>query len=123
MSVIRLEIQSSVKMINKLEESNCIRKKIETQLVFFNISSEYHFCSKKVAHHKRNITFIIIDISNNTYAIRCKDPQYGNTILSWQYIIAFWCFVFFADIRIKKNILSTNNKRGKKKYMNGCLRK
>ena len=57
-----------------------------TNKLFFNIVDEYQFCPKKGTHHKRNSTVIIIDISNNTYAIRCKDPQCDNTILTWQHM-------------------------------------
>ncbi|CAF5022767.1 unnamed protein product, partial [Rotaria sp. Silwood1] len=57
-----------------------------TNKLFFNIAGEYRFCPKKGTHHKRNSTAIIVDISNDTYAIRCKDPECDNTFLTWHHI-------------------------------------
>jgi hypothetical protein len=65
---------------------SCVQGNRNTNKLFFNIGGEYRFCPKKGTHHKRNSTAIIIDISNNTYAIRCKDPQCDNTILTWHHM-------------------------------------
>ena len=40
-------------------------------------------CPKIRQHHKRNHVAIIIVMSNDIYAIRCKDPEYDNKLLTW----------------------------------------
>jgi len=58
----------------------------KTNKLFFNITGNYRFCPKIKTHHKRNSIAIIIDVSNNTFAIRCKDAQCDNTSLTWHFI-------------------------------------
>jgi hypothetical protein len=62
---------------------SCVQGTQNTDKLFFNITGNYRYCHKIQTHHKRNSTAIIIDISNNTYAIRCKDPLCDNTSLLW----------------------------------------
>jgi hypothetical protein len=62
---------------------SCVEGKRNTNKLFFNITGNYRFCPKIGTHHKRNSTAIIIDMSNNTFAIRCKDAQCDNTSLTW----------------------------------------
>ncbi|CAF3245724.1 unnamed protein product, partial [Rotaria sp. Silwood2] len=69
------------KHIGKIE--SFVQGNRNTNKLIFNITGNYRFCPKIAAHHKRNCTAIIIDISNNTYAIRCKDPECDNTFLTW----------------------------------------
>ncbi|CAF4969149.1 unnamed protein product, partial [Rotaria sp. Silwood1] len=69
------------KHIGKIE--SFVQGNRNTNKLIFNITGNYRYCTKIAAHHKRNCTAIIIDISNNTYAIRCKDPQCDNTFLTW----------------------------------------
>jgi hypothetical protein len=61
---------------------SCVQGNRNTNKLFFNITGNYHFCPKIGTHHKRNSTAIIIDMSNNTFAIRCKDTQCNNTSLT-----------------------------------------
>jgi hypothetical protein len=61
----------------------CVRGTRNTDKLFFNITSNYRYCDKIQTHHKRNSPAIGIDISNNTYAIRCKNPLCDNTSLVW----------------------------------------
>ena len=65
---------------------SCVRGNRNTNKLFFNISGHYRYCPKIAAHHHKNSTTIIIDISNDTYAIRCKDPYCDNTYLTWHHI-------------------------------------
>lgn len=62
---------------------SCVQGNRNNNKLFFNISGNYRFCPKIRTHHKRNSTSLIIDISSNNYAIRCKDPQCDNTYLTW----------------------------------------
>ena len=77
-------IAENNKHIGKIE--SFIQGNRNTNKLIFNITGDYRFCPKIKAHHKRNCTAIIIDISNNTYTIRCKDPQCDNTFLTWHCI-------------------------------------
>ncbi len=65
---------------------SCVQGNRNTNKLFFNITGNYRFCPKIGTHHKRNFTAIIIDMSNNTFAIRCKDTQCDNTSLTWHFI-------------------------------------
>jgi len=65
---------------------SCVQGNRNTNKLFFNITGDYRFCPKIKRHHKRNSIAIIIDVSNNTFAIRCKDVQCDNTLLVWHRI-------------------------------------
>jgi hypothetical protein len=51
--------------------------------LFFNISGNYRYCPRKGCHHLHNSVAFIVDVANDTYAIRCKDPSCDNSKLSW----------------------------------------
>ena len=55
-------------------------------MMFFNIGGNYRYCTKKGAHHLRNTTALIINTRQQTFAIRCKDPECDNSILTWNEI-------------------------------------
>lgn len=55
-------------------------------MIFFNIGGNYRYCTKKGTHHLRNSTAIIVDTHRQTYAIRCKDPECDNSVLTWNRI-------------------------------------
>lgn len=57
--------------------------------LFFNISGSYRYCPVKRNYHQRSSTSIIIDMSTNCYAIRCKDPKCDNSKLKWNHIDSF----------------------------------
>ena len=62
---------------------SCIQGNRNTNKLFFNIVGNYRYCPKRGKHHERNCTAIIVDISNNSYALRCKDPECDNSLLAW----------------------------------------
>lgn len=62
---------------------SCIQGTRNTNKLFFNIVGNYRYCPKRRKHHERNCTAIIVDTSNNSYAIRCKDPECDNSLLAW----------------------------------------
>ena len=64
---------------------------IRSSKIFYNISGDYRYCPKKGAHHRRNSVAFVIDIVNDTYAIRCKDPNCDNTVLMWEKIPNLCC--------------------------------
>ncbi len=65
---------------------SCIRGSYNKNLLFFNITGNFRYCSQKKEHHRRNSTAIIVDIKNQTYAIRCKDRECDNSFLIWKKI-------------------------------------
>lgn len=60
-----------------------IRGTTNRNLFFFNITGRYKYCPKIKKHHRHNSAAIIIDSLNDTFAIRCKDPDCDNTKLEW----------------------------------------
>jgi hypothetical protein len=60
-----------------------VRGKKNSSMLFFNISGDYRYCPKKGYHHQHNSIAFIVDVANDSYAIRCKDPSCDNSKLSW----------------------------------------
>ena len=56
------------------------------RMIFFNIGGNYRYCTKKGTHHLRNTTAFIVNTEQRTFAIRCKDPECDNSILTWNKI-------------------------------------
>ncbi|CAF3281141.1 unnamed protein product [Rotaria sp. Silwood2] len=77
-------ISQGTKYIGKIQ--SYVQGDRNNNKLFFNITGGYRFCPKKGTHHERNGTAIIIDISHDTYAIRCKDPCCDNSFLTWHHI-------------------------------------
>jgi hypothetical protein len=63
-----------------------VRGNKRSSKLFYNISGDYRYCRKIKSHHRRNTVAFVIDIVNDTYAIRCKDSNCDNTVLTWKKI-------------------------------------
>lgn len=55
-------------------------------IIIYNIGGGYRFCPRKGTHHLHNTVAILINMMNNEFAIRCKDPECDNSTLSWNKI-------------------------------------
>lgn len=63
-----------------------VKGKMNPDVIFFNITGKYRYCPQIQGHHRRNSTAILVNRVNDTYAIRCKDPQCNNRTLEWKKI-------------------------------------
>ena len=62
---------------------SCVQGNRNTNKLFFNISGDFRYCPKIKRHHKRNSIAIIVDTSNDFFAIRCKDVECDKRSLTW----------------------------------------
>jgi hypothetical protein len=66
---------------------SCVLGNVNRNLLFVNIVGNYRYCPKKGSHHLHNGISIIVDMSSDTFAVLCKDPDCDNRTLSWKPIL------------------------------------